>query len=71
MHLLRSNPNGARRFARSPQVLRDSLRVMDMQAISTCREGKVPILVFNFKREGNIERAIAGHSIGTLVKESF
>jgi uridylate kinase len=53
------------------QVLRDSLRVMDMQAISTCREGKVPILVFNFKREGNIERAIAGHSIGTMVKESF
>jgi uridylate kinase len=53
------------------QVLRDSLRVMDMQAISTCREGKVPILVFNFKRDGNIERAIAGHSIGTLVQESF
>jgi uridylate kinase len=53
------------------QVLRDSLRVMDMQAISTCRDGKVPILVFNFKREGNIERAIAGHPIGTLVKESF
>jgi uridylate kinase len=53
------------------QVLRENLRVMDMQAISTCREGKVPILVFNFKREGNIERAIAGHSIGTIVKESF
>jgi uridylate kinase len=53
------------------QVLRDSLRVMDMQAISTCRDGNVPILVFNFKREGNIERAIAGHPIGTLVKESF
>jgi uridylate kinase len=53
------------------QVLRDNLRVMDMQAISTCREAKLPILVFNFKREGNIERAIAGHRIGTLVKESF
>ena len=33
--------------------------------------GKLPILVFNFKREGNIERAIAGHPIGTLIKESF
>ncbi len=55
------------------QVVRDNLRVMDMQAISTCREGKVPILVFNFKREGNIERAIAGGAlpISTLVKESF
>ena len=32
-----------------------------------CLEGKLPILVFNFKKEGNIERAIAGHPIGTLV----
>jgi uridylate kinase len=52
------------------QVLRDNLRVMDMAAISLCREGKMPILVFNFKREGNIERAIAGHAIGTLVTET-
>jgi uridylate kinase len=51
------------------QVLRDNLRVMDMAAISMCREAKLPILVFNFKDEGNIERAIAGHSIGTLVCE--
>jgi uridylate kinase len=51
------------------QVLRDNLRVMDAAAISLCREGKLPILVFNFKREGNIERAIAGHPIGTLVSE--
>src|SRR5436190_5108261 len=53
-----------------PQVLRDNLRVMDMEAISLCRAGKMPILVFNFKREGSIERAIAGHSIGTLVSET-
>ncbi|MBY0228609.1 MAG: uridine monophosphate kinase, partial [Gemmataceae bacterium] len=53
------------------QILRDNLRVMDMQAISTCRDGKLPILVFNFKTPGNIERAIAGHPVGTLVKESF
>jgi uridylate kinase len=50
------------------QVLRDNLRVMDMAAISLCQEAKMPILVFNFKREGNIERAIAGHPIGTLVE---
>src|SRR6516162_7226361 len=51
------------------QVLSDNLRVMDMSAISLCQEAKMPILVFNFKREGNIERAIAGHPIGTLVAE--
>jgi uridylate kinase len=42
---------------------------MDMAAISLCREAKMPILVFNFKREGNIERAVAGEPIGTLVSE--
>jgi uridylate kinase len=52
------------------QVLRDNLHVMDMAAISLCREGKMPILVFNFKRDGNIERAIAGHAIGTVVSET-
>src|SRR5438128_70844 len=51
------------------QVVRDNLRVMDMAAIDLCRVAKLPILVFNFKREGNIERAIAGHTIGTLVCE--
>lgn len=52
------------------QVMRDNLRVMDMSAISLCREAKLPILVFNFKREGNIERAIAGHQLGTLVGDA-
>lgn len=51
------------------QVVRDNLRVMDIGAIDQCREAKLPILVFNFQREGNIERAIAGHPIGTLVTD--
>src|SRR5437870_5513651 len=51
------------------QVIRDNLRVMDVAAISLCREANMPILVFNFKREGNIERAVAGEPIGTLVTE--
>ena len=51
------------------QVIRDNLRVMDITAMDMCREGKLPILVFNFKREGNIERAIAGQPIGTYVTE--
>ena len=51
------------------QVFRDKLRVMDMSAIEMCEKGKLPILVFNYKKEGNIERAIAGHPIGTLVSE--
>jgi uridylate kinase len=52
------------------QVMRDDLKVMDMAAIGMCRENRLPILVFNFKREGNIERAIAGEPIGTWVADA-
>ena len=40
---------------------------MDMTAIGMCLENDLPILVFNFKKEGNIERAVAGEPIGTWV----
>jgi uridylate kinase len=53
------------------KVLQDNLRALDMAAVSLCRDGKMPIRVFNFKQEGNIERAIAGYPIGTLVSESL
>src|SRR6516165_4902062 len=49
------------------QVIRDDLKVMDMTAIGMCMENNLPILVFNFKKEGNIERAVAGEAIGTWV----
>jgi len=49
------------------QVMRDDLKVMDMTAIGMCLDNNLPILVFNFKKEGNIERAIAGETIGTWV----
>jgi uridylate kinase len=49
------------------QVLKDQLKVMDMTAIGMCLENRLPILVFNFKKEGNIERAIVGEPIGTWI----
>ena len=52
------------------QVLRDDLKVMDMTAIGMCLDNGLPILVFNFKKEGNIERAIAGEPIGTWISNS-
>jgi uridylate kinase len=48
----------------------DKIRVMDKGAVTMCQEGHLPILVFNYKREGNIERAVAGQPIGTLVTET-
>ena len=47
--------------------LERNLRVMDATAIALCRENALPILVFNLFEPGNIERAIRGDNIGTLV----
>jgi uridylate kinase len=49
------------------KVLDDHLKVMDTSAFAMCQEAKLPILVFNYKQPEAIERAVAGHPIGTLV----
>ena len=49
------------------EVLTRGLEVMDATAISLCRENNLPIIVFDFRKEGNIRRAILGEPIGTLV----
>ena len=43
------------------------LRVMDHTAITQCMEHNLPILVFNYHQDGNIQRAIDGEDIGTLI----
>ncbi|HTU26538.1 MAG TPA: UMP kinase [Pirellulales bacterium] len=48
-------------------VREQNLRVMDPTAIAQCMEHEMPILVFNFRKEGNIERAVNGDRIGTLI----
>lgn len=48
-------------------VLRRRLRVMDATAISLCRENRMPIIVFNLNKHGNIKRAVLGEKVGTLV----
>lgn len=50
------------------QVLTDQLNVMDMTAATMCRDNHLPILVFDLK-DGNIEKALSGEEIGTLVTE--
>jgi uridylate kinase len=51
-------------------VRRQNLRVMDPEAITKCMQYNMPILVFNFKREGNIERAVRGERVGTLISRN-
>lgn len=48
-------------------VLQQGLQVMDAQAVHHCMEHGIPIVVFNYRREGAVQRAVAGERIGTLV----
>ena len=40
---------------------------MDSTAIAHCMEHDKPVMVFNYLKEGNIQRAVAGEKIGTLI----
>ena len=49
-------------------VLDKDLRVMDLTAITFCKDNGLPILVFDVMTPGNVRRALAGDPIGTLVQ---
>ena len=51
------------------KVLEDNLRVMDLTAITLCKENKIPIQVFNIKESGTLKELVLGSKIGTLVSE--
>ena len=50
------------------EVLKRRLEVMDSTAISLCMDNRLPILVFNLTRRGNIRRVVMGEEIGTRVE---
>lgn len=60
---------GAKRFKHLKyiDVLKKGLKVMDATAVSLCMDNKLPIVVFNMNKEGNIRRVVSGESIGTVV----
>lgn len=49
-------------------VLKKGLKVMDTTAISLCMDNKLPIIVFNLKTKGNIEKIVKGAKSGTIVR---
>ena len=51
------------------EVLERGLRVMDATAISLCMDNRLPIVVFNVRRRGNIRRIVLGEDIGSVVSE--
>ena len=49
------------------EVYSKGLKVMDLTAITLCNENKLPIVVFDMKKSGNLKRLISGEDVGTLV----
>jgi uridylate kinase len=51
------------------EVLSRGLKVMDSTAVSLCMDNKLPIVVFNLNRRGNLRRLVSGEPVGTVVAE--
>jgi uridylate kinase len=49
------------------QVLKKNLRIMDLSAISLCRDNNIPIIVLNIFEKGNITKALYGEHVGTKI----
>jgi len=50
------------------EVYEKGLEVMDMTAFTLCNENKLPIIVFDMNKEGNLSKIVKGENLGTLVK---
>jgi uridylate kinase len=44
------------------------LNIMDLTALTLCKENNLPVIVFDMNKQGNLKRLILGEKIGTLVK---
>ena len=65
-----ANPK-ARKFDRLTyfDVLQKGLKVMDTTAISLCMDNRLPVIVYDLRRKGNLRRIVTGGKVGTIVKE--
>jgi len=62
------NPNAEKYSNISFQdVYEKGLKVMDMTAFTLCHENKLPIIVFDMNRAGNLYNIVQGQEIGTLI----
>jgi uridylate kinase len=60
---------GAKMFERITylDVIQKGLAVMDSTAISLCMDNRMPIIIFNMNRPGNIRRVVMGEKVGSTV----
>lgn len=50
------------------EVYEKGLHVMDLTAFTLCNENKLPIVVFDMNRDGNLLKVVQGEEVGTLVE---
>ena len=50
------------------QAYEKKLNIMDMTAFTLCKENKIPVVVFDMNKSGNLKKVILGEKIGTLVE---
>ena len=49
------------------EILRQGLKVMDLTAVSLCKDNNLPMIVFNMNRPGNIQIGVLGEKVGTML----
>lgn len=50
------------------EVYQKGLNVMDLTAFTLCNENKLPVIVFDMNKPGNLEKVVEGNAVGTLVE---
>ena len=51
------------------RILKRDLKVMDVSAVSLCKDNKIPLFVFDFEAKDGIAKILQGENIGTYVGE--
>ena len=49
------------------EILQKGLKVMDLTAVSLCKDNNLPMIIFNMNQPGNIKRVVMGEKVGSLV----
>ena len=49
------------------EILGKGLKVMDLTAVSLCKDNDLPMVIFNMNQPGNIKRVVMGEKVGSLV----
>jgi uridylate kinase len=50
------------------EILQKGLKVMDLTAVSLCKDNNLPMVIFNMNESGNIKRVVMGEKVGSLVR---